>query len=231
MDKMAIFVEGYTELVFIDKLIEQIATPGRVTVDLHQHKGPAGRPSVAFLRIAPSGSVSQRFILIVDCGGDDQVKTRMCAQYEPLTRAGHSRFVCVRDVFDKFTHAEIPRLRLDLPKYVKTKPALVEFILAVMEIEAWFLVEHDHFSKIDAAIAVSAIKATLGFDPSSEDMQLRLHPAADLDNCYKIGGKRYEKQNSPDTISALDYAHLYCDVRYKFPDLDRLCSAIESFIS
>ena len=65
-----------------------------------------------------------------------------------------------------------------------------------METEAWFLAESTHFSRIDPAITISAIKSNLGFDPENDSMELRPNPAVDLNDCYHIGGKSYKKKQT-----------------------------------
>jgi hypothetical protein len=88
--------------------------------------------------------------------------------------------------------SEIPKLELGLKTRIKTSLIPVEFILEIMEIEAWFLAETSHFPRIDAAITIPVISARLGFNPEA-DMSLRPNPCDDLDNCSRIGGKRYSK--------------------------------------
>jgi hypothetical protein len=119
---------------------------------------------------------------------------------------------------------------MTLPYRVKTKPIVVDFILSIMEVEALFLAEHSHFPRIDPAIIVPAIIAQLGFDPSNDDMQLRLTPAADLNDCYAIGGKSYEK-GAAATCDVLDYAEVYLSLVSRFPELKRLCDILEDFVT
>jgi len=85
-----------------------------------------------------------------------------------------------------------------LPKYVKTSLIPVSFVLAIMEIEAWFLAEATHYQKIDAAITWRAVKAALGFDPGNDDMEQRPAPRTTLASATKIGGKAYVKHRAPE---------------------------------
>jgi hypothetical protein len=137
----------------------------------------------------------------------------------------------VRDVRPDFAHADIPDLERGLPKYIKTSLIPVEFILAIMEIEAWFLAETTHFPKLDPAITVAAIKAAYGFDPENDDMEQRLAPADDLNNCYAIAGKTYQKHLAQDTVDALDYADIYLRLWRKFRYMERLIGSIVSFLT
>lgn len=103
----------------------------------------------------------------------------------------------------------IPRLETGLAKYIKTSLIPVEFYLSVMEIEAWFLAEFNHYPKIDPSITLPRIKATLGFDPQHDDMGLRTAPTDDLIACYQLGGKIYEKRKADITVAALDFPFIY----------------------
>jgi hypothetical protein len=152
-------------------------------------------------------------------------------EHENLTRSGYSRIIGLRDVRPKFTYAEIPRLEMNLPKYIRTSLAPVTFILAIMEIEAWFLSEATHFQRIDPSITVAAIKATLGFDPENDDMGQRFTPAEDLNNCYRIGGKTYTKRQAQVTIHALDYTYMYVELQNKIRYLQRLIAEIDAFLT
>ncbi|MEO6825333.1 MAG: hypothetical protein ABI167_11545 [Nitrosospira sp.] len=169
------------------------------------------------------------YVLLVDCGGDHQVKPRIYEQHEYLTRAGYTKIIGLRDVRPNFTYEQIPKLERDLKKYIKTSLIPVEFVLAVMEIEAWFLAEFNHFPKIDPLVTVSTIKATLGFDPESADLQLRDTPRDDLERSYMIGGKNYEKP-AYTTIACLDYSYIYLELQHKVAYLKRLVASIDEFL-
>ncbi len=232
MNKLAVFVEGYTELVFIAKLIEEIAGENNVIIEKRQPRG-GGRYKRTMKRIeATKPDTGQKyFVMILDCGGDELVKSRIREEHENLTKSGYSKIIGLRDVRPKFTHAEIPKLEINLPLYIKTSLIPVEFILAIMEIEAWFLAESTHFQKIDPAITVEAIKKALKFDPQNDDMEQRLTPADDLNNCYAIGGKSYIKGQVETIVKALDFAEVYIKFPGKFKYFKRMVGSIEEFLA
>lgn len=231
MNRLAVFVEGYTEVVFVKKLIEEIAG-NKVQIEHREIRGGSRtRRTMALIEATKPETGLKYFVLLMDCGGDDLVKTRILEEHDNLTKKGYSRIIGIRDVRPKFSHADIPRLEANLPKYVKTSLIPVQFILAIMEIEAWFLAETTHYPKLDPAITVVAIKTILGFDPESDDMQQRLAPADDLNNCYAIGGKTYVKHRAKDTVDALDYALIYMEIWKKFKYLGLLIGSIETFLT
>lgn len=232
MKKLAVFVEGYTEVVFVEKLIEEIAGKTNVLIEHREIRGGSTtRRTFARVRAAQPNTGQKYFILIIDCGGDRLVKTRILEEHENLTRSGYVQIIGLRDVRPDFTHAEIPALEKGLPKYIKTSLISVEFILAILEIEAWFLAEVTHYAKIDPAITVAAIKAALLFDPENDDLEQRLAPAEDLNRCYALGGKVYQKGLAKETVDALDYARIYLELGKKFRYLDRLMQSISTFLA
>jgi len=232
MNKLAVFVEGYTEVVFIEKLIEEIAGIKNVRIESKAIRGGTNaKRTIRTIKAAQPDTGQRFYVLIMDCGGDRQVKSRIIEEHDNLTKSDYIKIIGVRDVRPDFTYSEIPRLEANLPLYVKTSLIPVEFILGVMEIETWFLAETTHYSKIDPAITVTAIKATLGFDPENDNLELRPNPAVDLNNCYAIGGKSYEKNRIQDTTEVLDYLQVYMELNKKFKYIDRLVSSIDSFLA
>ena len=232
MNRLAVFVEGYTEVMFVERLIEEIAGNHRVLIEQRVIRGGgATRRTMGLVKAAKSPTGQKYFVLIVDCGGDEQVKTRMLEEHQNLTAKGYLGIIGIRDVRPKFTHADIPKLEANLPKYVKTSLIPVQFILSIMEIEAWFLAETTHYQKIDPSITVEAIKARLGFDPETDDMEQRVAPADDLKNCYAIGGKTYLKHQAKNTVGALDYTLIYMEHCNKFRYLKRLITSIDTFLN
>ena len=172
MNKMAVFVEGCTEQLFVEKLVIEIAGRKNVQVELRKVRG--GKTTRRRMpRVKPMGAdVGQEYyVLIVDCGGDEAVKSRILEEYDNLARAGHRLVVGVRDVRPRINRAEIPEFRRRLPLKVKTQPIRVVFVLSIMELEAWFLSEYTHFSRLYVPISPAQVRAWLGFDPSTDDME------------------------------------------------------------
>ncbi len=231
MNRLAVFVEGHTEVVFVKKLIEEIAGYNKVQIEHWVVRGGSNVRRSMVLKAAQPNTGQNYFVLILDCGGDRLVKDRIREEHENFTKKGYSKIIGIRDVRPDFNHAEIPKLEANLPKYIKTKLIPVEFVLSIMEIEAWFLAETSHFSKVNAAITVEKIKKALGFDPENDDMEQRPNPANDLNNCYEIGGEQYEKHMIENTINKLDYTIMYIQFGEKFKYFGRLLNSINDFFS
>jgi hypothetical protein len=234
MRKLAIFVEGYSELLFVDNLVREIIGEQHLTIQLHQIRGGSTVPrSISIMRITKATTDEKFYIQIIDCGGDALVKTRILEEHKNLTDAGFEKIIGIRDVRPDFTLAEIPKLRTGLKLYIKTSLAPVEFILAIMEVEAWFLAEVNHFPTINPALNEALIFTSLGFNPANDDLSLRPDPANDLDQAYKLVGEGYDKTRAhiERTVNNLDYSNVYFETSKRFSDLGVLTGSIENFIS
>lgn len=228
--KMAVFVEGHTELLFVDKLVNALAEKNSVYIEQRKIRGGASvRRTARLINAARPITTEKFFVLIYDCAGDELVKTRLLEEYKNLCAGGYSRAVCVRDIFPK-PSSELRNIEDGFPKFIPTKPIKVDFVLAIREVEAWLLAEHTHFSRLDATLTVEAIKAAHGFCPRSDDLMLRDHPANDLDACYKMVGHSYAK-GSDAHIDKIDFAQIYFEVSTRFPYLKTLCDVIDDFLS
>jgi hypothetical protein len=233
MKKLAVFVEGLTEQLFVDKLITEIAGQHTVAIEHRKVAGGGSRPRWVRLWASCPEPQQEYFILIVDCAADNRVKSEIRDQYDSLVSGGYSAIIGIRDVFPDFTHAEIPKVRAHLQYAMKTKPIRVVFALGVMEVETWFISEHTHFPRLNPELTTALISARLGFDPSKDDIQLRSNPAADLDSIYRLVNLRYRKNRAglQRTIDVLDYGALYLNVLDRIPDLTTLVQSIDVFLA
>lgn len=237
MKKIAIFVEGQTEQFFVSKLLQEIAGRKNISVTLYQLRGGSKSPKQQILVSNPLYS-SQSFmatheVLIYDCGSDEKVKSDILEQGPSLKAQGYSKILGIRDLYP-WPHTELTRLERGLkfiPSHYQPLPLPHDIIVAVMEVEAWFLAECHHYGRIDANLSVSLITSQLGFNPCTEDMTLRPHPAKDLHDIYHLVGKAYQKKAKQvqRTVECLDYAEIY--LKPKSTQLAELIRQIDAFLS
>ncbi len=230
MNKVAIFVEGQTEQIFVEKLLIEIADKKNVHITKCELTGPKHRRKRLYFSHVDNRK--KYFAHLVDCHGDSTVKSDIRENYDGLVKAGYSSIIGIRDVYPSVERAQIPDLRRGLGLYVKTKPVAPVFILSVMEIEAWFLAEYTHFKKINARLTIDRIKNELNFDPSTDDMELRDWPANDLHNIYALEGMAYRKKEAQATRTAevLDYAEIYLSLSSKLKPIEELISEVDRFM-
>jgi len=234
MRKLAIFVEGLTEQRFAEKCLRKIIGKKGLCIGVFKaYGGKRCQRSFQQWRASAPSSGQEYYVQIMDCANDGRVKSDIKEHYDSLVAANFSGIMGIRDVYPDVQHADIPKLRERLRCGLETTPIEVVFVLGVMEIETWFIMEHTHFLRIDAGLTLERIKAGVGFDPSTYDVQLRLHPAKDLDDIYRLVGKRYSKTKNriKRTVKRLDYGRICHEVGARVEDLRVLVAALDQFFS
>jgi len=231
--KLTIFVEGATEVSFVDQLLRQLISARKLCIDHLQATGGSKTPRrLTIVSVTAQSPDQTYYIQIVDSGTDNRVASDIRENYDSLVRSGFEAIIGIRDVHP-LSRADLTKLRAGLRYNVRTKPITVVFVLGVMETEAWFLAEHTHFPKIHPNLTINRIQATLHFDPSTDDMQSRDCPHEDLHNVYALEGLAYRKKRSQieRTVHVLDYERVYFDLVTKFPDVQTLIASLDNFLS
>lgn len=233
--KLAVFVEGQAERIFVTKLVEQIAGAQNVKIIAFKARGGGAsglRRTLVRLTARRDDPETKYYVQIVDSGNDERVASDINESYDGLVRQQFGTIIGIRDVYPK-PREDIPKLQKSMSYGQKTKPIMVNNVLAVMEVESWFLGEHNHLTKIGTGISAATVAAHLGFDPSVDNMEDRDHPAADLHAVYVLGGSSYEKRSAQvqATVDALDYEHLYCTLSSRMSSLEQIVKALDKFFA
>ncbi|MDY6782124.1 MAG: DUF4276 family protein [Cyanobacteriota bacterium] len=229
---MAIFVEGQTEKIFVRKLLEEIAGKRNIAIDEQEI---SGKKNSRITKLVMSDLITiqtKYYILIYNSGSDNSVASDIRDQYKSLVASGYSMIMGLRDVYPIPAADDKNKLEKGLQYALPKGSVPAHIILAVMEIEAWFLAEWNHFMKVDASLTPVYIQAALGFNPEIEDMEKRPHPAEDLHQIYKLVGRSYRKrENQVNTIvSNLDYEFLYIQLVNRVPSFGKFVGYIDAFI-
>lgn len=207
MNKLAIFVEGQTEQIFAEKLVLHLGAEANVGVRVERVTG-GRRGSRRIVEIAGTSDPEGHdfFVLVVDCGQDERVKSDILDRYDGLVRANYEQIVGVRDVIPR-SRDDIQRIRDGFLFRLPNDPLTPILILAIMEIEAWFLAEYSHFARIHAALTPERVNEELGFDPVNEDTQIRERPSKDLEDIYFLETVIYDKSRArvERTVDSLDF--------------------------
>ncbi len=230
MKKLAFFVEGLTEQIFIRNLFIEVAGVKNITIEETSYTGKKGDKSLLKVLANSKTNNTKYYILIVDCQADNKVQSAVIDNHPSLVKENYSKILGLKDIFPK-TYSDLPLLERGAKYRVPTKIP-TDVLLAVAETEAWFLAEHSHFQKIDARLTLKTIKDNFGHDLTIDDVEKILHPALELDNIYKHVGKRYKKHrnNLSRTMKALDFNNLYLNLPNRVGYLKKLISHIDSFL-
>ena len=235
MKKMCIYVEGQTELYFVEKIVTEIANKNSVSIQLMNLKGGGKRsniPETITILKSDIKSSTEYYVQIVNCQNDNRVQSKINETYKAMENKGFLKVLGLRDLYpfglDKLNIIKQLSLIND-PNLAIT----VKTIIAVFEIETWFLSEYNFFAKIDPRLTLSFIKG-LGFDLENDllDSDLKYHHSADvLHKIYQSVRRSYDKKadKSMKIIESIDYNILYCISRYKLKALDEFISEIDDF--
>lgn len=168
LERIAFFVEGLSEQLFIEKLLTEILGQKNISIEKRKMKG-GSKMSISIIKIgAPSISpTADYFFMIIDCSGETTIATYIRNQRDSLLSKGYSAIFGLLDVRPNWSRNEIPKLRKMLYYKLPQKDIETKFILSVMEIESWFLAEEKHFKNIHPDLDVETIKKRNNFDPLS----------------------------------------------------------------
>lgn len=232
MRRIAFFVEGQTEQIFLNRLVREILGYDYTNVILKQYRGGATVPKRE-INITRSMAIAPRYeVLISDCGSDNRVKSEMLAQMSSLKANGFERVIGLRDLYPMHLD-ELPKLEKGLrflPQSQQKNSKFMEMVIAVREVETWFIGEYTHFQRVDKRLDKSKINRYLGFDISMVDAETIEHPAKTLDEIYRLVGKTYIKRRwqVQRIVKKLDINFMENEVSREAKSLHKLMNILES---
>lgn len=195
MKRIAIFVEGLTEQILVRRMLESVMKKRNIAIQTVKITGGHSiRMSFTVMHAAQINRSTNYYVLVYDCGGETNVKGYLLTQRKKLVENGYTCILGLRDVYPNFTQDEVPKLLRGLNFQLSQKGALTHIHLAKMETEAWFLGEYTHFKKVSKKLSPGYIQKRLGFNPKTENMELRESPADDLKRIYKLVNHDYTKK-------------------------------------
>jgi hypothetical protein len=226
--KLAIFVEGKTEQIFVNKLLREIAGTINISIEIQSQEG---RKFVEVIMKDIETSATKFFVLIYNSGGDRRVASDIKKQYRKLTESGYERIIGLRDIYP-ISIIQKSKLQSDLENILPKGVIPINIVLAVMEVEAWFLAEYNHFLKIDPGLTPEKIQAMFGFNPQTDNMEQRPHPTKDMELIYNYTGKGYNKNEKQLNrfASNLDYEFIYMHLINSVPSLGEFVGYIDKFM-
>lgn len=228
MKKIAIFVEGQTELEFVKKLLQEVA--GELAIAFFQESWHA-KQFIALRGGTPHGN-ERYFALLVDCQGDNGVKSAILDRRANLIKAGYNLILGLRDLYPK-DRTDLALLRKGLAHGLPQANLPTHIVVAVMEIEAWFAQEEFHYLQIDVSLTKQFIRTNYGFDLDVDCGESLSWPSDFIDQVYKSAGKRYRKKMHQinRTVRALDYSNLYLNLRARLSTFNEFSDYLDQFLA
>ncbi|MDR0721905.1 MAG: DUF4276 family protein [Treponema sp.] len=233
MKKIALFVEGQTEQIFISELIHQLFTEHKTVIKTHQMRRLHHNISIETII---TNEAKEYFIMIYDCGTDDKVKSDILDNYQKLQKADFNYIIGLQDFFNP----KRQKIKMTVQQFKKglnsglDQAIFTELFLAVQEIEAWFIAEDEHYKNFFPNISLEIINSIAGVNVRTEDTEKIPHPSIVLDKIYKKCGRTsgYSKNKYivRDIVNSLDFTNLYIHVRKRNSSLNTLLICLDSII-
>jgi hypothetical protein len=220
MRKIAIFVEGQTELIFVREFLLKIFDYQNVSLECYTLFNDSSLIPAEY--DFPNENAEHHF-QIMNIGNDKSVLSRMLNREQHMRNAGFERLIGLRDLYSKEYREKVQDHSINLEIIDKFKNGYrnqissdtVFFNFAIMEIESWILGFHNIFERIDEALTVSRIEASLGYNLETIDPELTFfHPSKNIEDIFSLAGKPPYGKSKEDVnaivshISKEDYNYL-----------------------
>lgn len=233
MKKIAFFLEGKCEQLFVEELISKIIELKQIKITRIECSGKVNSRSFKVIHTQASENPNAEFyLLLYNCGNDKQVKSDIRDQLEGLKKAGYTKIIGIRDVYPDASLKELEEFRAGLKTGFVTDGLLsIVFCLGVMEFEAWLLAEHSHFERIHEKITTARIMEELEINLLDYDYSSISQPAKVLQDIYWLEKIPYDKSQATvkKILSAIDFEQVRINVSDKFIDLKNLYQVLNEF--
>ncbi len=204
MKRIALFVEGQTEMVFLRSLLHWI-----FGYNIHYICKELSSYNIIPWKHREYGkeNPSPEFdFMIISVGGDGTLINAIYEREERLVEEGFEKIIGIKDMYSEEYKKYVRFKEIDdsvtqkfvegMNKTISTmkNTCRIEVHFAIMEIEAWFLMMHKVFERIDPALTVEYIKAKLEKDLRQIDPQKEFFkPASFVEQILGLCGVRYRK--------------------------------------
>lgn len=233
--KLAIFVEGYTESIFIERLLKEFFDENSIAISINDLSGGKRCPRIAtVVSIEPTTANTRFKILIYNSCTDNRVLSDLKDRYIGLKANGYTQFIGIRDLYPDYTFEE-KNDAINDNKGILARESIENtiFIFATMEVETWFIAETEHYQKIHSYLTLENIKQQCIDLESINNFEKDIdEPANKLNEIYQLVNFAYKKTNRQvsRTVESLDYENLYLNVKEEIPSLNKLFDTLEKFI-
>jgi len=204
--KIAIVVEGYTELIFIR---EYLCCMFDYNVFIRCISILRDNEFDDKIRGFGDKSSENHFYLL-NANSDVLVVPQIIRMEDFLFEQGYQKIIGLRDMFSKKYKDEVPSREIIEAinqeiieiheieiRENTTFPDKIKICFAIMETEAWFLGLHEVFEKIDKKLTVDFINKELEINLQEIDPETEIfHPATLVKKIYKLVDKNYGKHAS-----------------------------------
>lgn len=248
--KVAVFVEGQTELVFVREFLVKWFGYDSSMIGFDCYNLLR---SEFYDAAYTFGSLdSENYYMLVNVGNDCSVLSKIRDRMNHLDTLGYQLVIGLRDMYsaqyikdaqarridDAVTQIHIDAAKEQIAQMEKNEK--VDFHFAIMEVEAWLLGMHKFLQAIDEKLTPAFIMQNAGVNLSENPETSFFHPAAELAKIYGLIGKTYDKHETDiasimASLEVEDFTNLmqsgHCQTFKTFAEsllIDRLLEGVEA---
>lgn len=225
MSTFAIFVEGQTELIFVERLLFKVLGYQGLRIELEEQYG--GLYHEIGVRGAPPGNAYYN-VLLVNCACDGKVLSAIEERASKLRNAGYDRILGLRDIYPRPSD-ELEEIYALTANRLVSMPLPCKLIIAVREIEAWFIADTEHFVRYNPLLTLAFIQQKIGVDVVQQDVEQIPHPSELLKKIYNLVGGTYDKKLKEvhRLVDILNYEYLYLEAPNSVPALKKFVDELD----
>lgn len=204
MRKIAIFVEGQAEQIFIRDLLLRVFNCSKLSFSCV--KLYADQIKDVPYNYNVGKSYVEIHFLLVDAANDKKVLSAIKDREEYLFEKGYEIVFGLRDMYsdeyckysttidDDVTNRFIEGANQSIS--LMSWPEKIQLHFAIMELEAWFLGMYNLFYKISSTLKVDYIEDRIGYNLSEIDPQRQFYkPSDELDLILRLVDLQYQKHS------------------------------------
>lgn len=201
MKKIAVFVEGQGEQIFVRNLLFQLIDPSKFRFDCFRLKADNLEQAPYSFR----NPNAEAYFEIVNVEGDRQVLKIIKKRERKLFEKGFTKIIGLRDMYSEQYRKRSSSIDDELTrKFIEgannviatmSQPDRISLHFAIMELEAWWLSMYNLWKKIDSRLTPSFIKDNLGYNLAQVNPQSDFfHPAVEVGKILRLAKSSYDKQ-------------------------------------
>jgi hypothetical protein len=206
MKKIAVFVEGQTELITVRELVLKTFS-WKVNVQCLELHSQSFK-EVPYQYDNPEADI---YYQIVNIGNDKRVMSAILEREQSLWTAGFDKLIGLRDMYSKeyrekvapsksisqVVNGEFIQAKDDLLAHKAIRPNRIRVCFSIMEIEAWFLCMYKFLERLNPALNSVGITNSIGDNIETIDPEVTFfHPSNVLATVFALGGDSYKKRES-----------------------------------
>lgn len=243
MKKIAIFVEGQTELIFTRELLLKCYEWQNIWVECYSLFNDKDLNPVDYSHKDPNADI---YYQIINIGNDTKVLSSILKREKYLFSSNQSfdKIIGLRDMYSKEYREAVKSQGIKIEinqKFIDShhstintmseNPDKIDFHFAIMELEAWLLGIRDIFSNFDSTLTNEKIETELSINLYNTNPEKDIfHPALIISKIMNLIGNSYDKKKGEvnkftGRISKKDFHNLFKSE--KCETFNKFCNSLE----